>query len=291
MIPIRCLVSSDWHIRSDKPRCRVDDWYTAQLERIRWVVQQINKYKCPMFVPGDILNSGATNQEIENMLIAELKKAEFPIYAIPGNHDLPYHSMNQLHKSTYWVLVQAGVLQDVTGNVLDGVTGVPYGQPIPTGKGILLCHTAVYPHEPPPYMIHAESAEDMLNAHDYELILSGHIHMPFTTQVGNKTLINAGGILRQEADEKYAQRMLYLYDNGSIEAIPCPMQVDDVEQGYLLDEKAKKERSNAFVERIKVSEGIGLSFKANVRTTLENMEVSKEVEELLFKAIDGKLVQ
>ena len=46
------LVSSDWHVRDDRPRCRVDDWHTTQIRKLEWVVETINTYKVPMLIAG-----------------------------------------------------------------------------------------------------------------------------------------------------------------------------------------------------------------------------------------------
>lgn len=281
------LVSSDWHLRSDKPRCRVDDWHETQVRKLEWLVELINSYKVPMLVAGDLLDSGSNTQYLENIVISILKKAEYPIITIPGNHDLPYHSMKQLNKSTYWVLHQAGVIQDAS--TVEGITGVSYGEVIPEGNGILMCHRLVFPSKPPEYLQNAISSKELLELYDYDIILSGDNHQAFYTKHDGKTLINGGGLFRQDADKKFTNPKVYLYDVGDISEIDVPINIEDVQQEYLLDEHERNTRINAFVEKVKVAHDIGLSFKDNMESTMNTMDVDSEVKELIFRGMKGDL--
>lgn len=281
------LVSSDWHLRSDRPRCRVDDWHETQVRKLEWLVELINSYKVPMLVAGDLLDSGSNTQYLENIVISILKKAEYPIIAIPGNHDLPYHSMKQLNKSTYWVLHQAGAIQDAS--TVEGITGVGYGEVIPEGKGILMCHRLVFPSKPPEYLNNAISSKELLELYDYGIIISGDNHQAFYTKHDGKVLINGGGLFRQDADKKFINPKVYLYDSGEVSEIDVPINIEDVQQEYLLDEKERDTRINAFVEKVKVAHDIGLSFKDNMESTMNTMDVDSEVKELIFRGMKGDL--
>ncbi len=281
------LVSSDWHLRSDKPRCRVDDWHETQVRKLEWLVELINNYKVPMLVAGDLLDSGTNTQYLENIIISILKKAEYPIITIPGNHDLPYHSMKQLNKSTYWVLHQAGVIQDAS--TVEGITGVGYGEVIPEGNGILMCHRLVFPSKPPEYLQNAISSKELLELYDYNIILSGDNHQAFYTKHDGKTLINGGGLFRQDADKKFINPKVYLFDFGKVSEIDVPINIEDVQQEYLLDEHERNTRINAFVEKVKVAHDIGLSFKDNMESTMNTMVVNSEVKELIFRGMKGDL--
>lgn len=281
------LVSSDWHLRSDRPRCRVDDWHETQVRKLEWLVELINSYKVPMLVAGDLLDSGTNTQYLENLVISILKKAEYPIITIPGNHDLPYHSMKQLNKSTYWVLHQAGVIQDAS--TIEGITGVSYGEVIPEGNGILMCHRLVFPSKPPEYLQNAISSKELLELYDYDIILSGDNHQAFYTKHDGKTLINGGGLFRQDADKKFINPKVYLFDFGKVSEIDVPINIEDVQQEYLLDEHERNTRINAFVEKVKVAHDIGLSFKDNMESTMNTMVVNSEVKELIFRGMKGDL--
>jgi len=240
-----------------------------------------------MLVAGDILDSGSNSQYLENLIISILKNAKYPIITIPGNHDLPYHSMKQLHKSTYWVLHQAGVIKDAS--TVEGITGVGYGETIPEGEGILMCHRLVFPSKPPEYLDTAISSKELLELYDYDIIISGDNHQAFYTKHDGKVLINGGGLFRQSADKKFINPKVYLYDAGKVEEIEVPINIEDVQQEYLLDEKDRENRITAFVEKVKVAHDIGLSFKDNIENTLQTTKVDIKVKELILRGMKGDL--
>lgn len=289
---MKFLTGSDFHFMDTTPRCRTDNFYVTQEERVKWLVEQINAYKCPLFIPGDVLDKGSISQKMENMLIKELKKAKYPIYTSAGNHDMSYHSLKYLEISSYWVLHQAGVIQHTEEMNFEGmeVKAFQYGEPITNGKGIAMIHALVFPQDPPPYLkVKAYAAEELLDKYDYDIILSGDNHMAFTSKLDGKVLINGGGLFRLGGDKKYTVPKIYLYDEGEITAIDVPINIDDVEQEYLLVEKERNSRIEAFVERVKVSQDIGLSFKDNIDKTLQTTEVSLGAKELIFKAYNNTL--
>ena len=298
---MKFLVSSDWHFRMDKPRCRVDeDWFGTQRDRARWLVSQINKYECPMFDAGDTIDSGVIPPLLENMLIEEFNKTKYSIYSIAGNHTLLYHSINHLKKGSYWVLNQAKAITHIEGtqplNNLQGfvddtnITAFQYGEKMVNGTGIAVCHRLVFPNEPPPYLPSAVNAKDLLDMYDYDIILSGDNHMAFFTEHNGKVLINGGGILRQTADKKYQTPQIFLYEDGVITAIEVPVNIENVQQEYLLEEKDRDNRINTFVERVQVSHDLGLNFVDNVEASLKETPLEDSVVQIIYKALKQELI-
>lgn len=292
---MKFLVGSDFHFRDDKPRCRADDWFETQTRRIQWLVNQININECPMFVAGDFMDAGSVSQRLENMLIRELKLAEFPIWSIAGNHDCQYHNIKHMEKSTYWVLHQAGAIQHISGTGMLEKLDIPfsafqYGEPMVNGTGIALCHRLVFPNDPPPYLPSAIKASELLDMYDYDIILSGDNHMAFYTEHDGKLLINGGGLFRQTADKKYQIPKIYLYDNGVVTEIEVPVDIENVQQEYLLEEKERLERINVFVERVQVSKDIGLSFTDNIDNAIKTSELDTDTIEIIQKALRGELI-
>ena len=71
--------------------------------------------------------------------------------------------------------------------------------------------------------------------------------------------------------------------------IDVPINIEDVQQEYLLDEKDRENRITAFVEKVKVAHDIGLSFKDNMQNTLSTTKVHNEVKELILRGMKGDL--
>lgn len=286
---MKFLVSSDWHFRDDRPRCRKDTWSITQERKLQFVVNTINEHKCAMFVPGDILDSGTVSPTLENMMIRVLREAKYPIYTIAGNHDAPYHNIKHLYRSSYMVLAQAGVIRHADAEfVYENMQVMPvqYGDMIPEGDGILMCHRLVFPHVPPPYLS-AVSADDMFEQYNYNIILSGDNHTPFFKQRGDRVLINGGGLMRQDADKKNINPLLFLYTDGAVLKIPVPIEIDVVGEEHLINQRHRDIRISTLVERVKLSKNIGLNFKNNIDNNIH--DVRDEVVEIIYKAIKGEL--
>jgi hypothetical protein len=49
--------------------------------------------------------------ELTNFVIRQLAKFKYGVYGVPGQHDLPHHRLDQLSRSAFWTLVEAGVLK------------------------------------------------------------------------------------------------------------------------------------------------------------------------------------
>lgn len=69
--------------------------------------------KLPLFIAGDIFDKWKVSPDLVNMTIRHLRDWPAPIYCVPGQHDLPYHSYPDVQKSSYWTLVEAGVVRHV----------------------------------------------------------------------------------------------------------------------------------------------------------------------------------
>lgn len=286
---MRYLLSADWHLRDDRPRCRVDDWFQTQKERLQFIASTINEYECPMIVAGDIMDNGANSQALENMIIQELKKADYPIYTIAGNHDLHYHSLKHIHKSTYWVLHQAGVIQHLTKDDNAFITPFQYGEEMYDGKHIAVIHRLVFNKQIPPYIHNGITAQELLNTYSYKLIVSGDNHESFVVKQDDNYIVNPGPLFRQKADEKHKPLYIYYYNNGDVKKISVPYNTEDVQQEYLLDEKERENRFQVFVERIQVSHDLGLSFTDNIEQALQTNEIHEQAKSLVRKAVQGEL--
>lgn len=115
------IAVADLHLTLRRPPARAEqNWLDVQADRLAWLSELKAKYNCPIVYAGDIFDrydAGAkeekgkhdTATELINWAIHHVPKG----YAVPGNHDLPNHDLSQVHRSAYWILVEAGVLEDL----------------------------------------------------------------------------------------------------------------------------------------------------------------------------------
>lgn len=60
----------------------------------------------PVVCAGDVFDTPHQSPELVNMVLEEAPH----MYAVPGQHDLPYHRYEDIKKSAYWTLVKAGTV-------------------------------------------------------------------------------------------------------------------------------------------------------------------------------------
>ena len=106
------IACADIHLQHTAPICRSGepDWYAAMarpLEELRGLQEN---YDCPILCAGDVFNHwNNCPPELINWAIKHLPK----MYAIPGQHDLPQHRLDDVRKSAYWTMVEAGVIENL----------------------------------------------------------------------------------------------------------------------------------------------------------------------------------
>ncbi len=106
------LSVSDVHLSLVPPKLRANepDWLQTQrgyLDQLRALQSQ---YQVPIFYAGDICHHWNLPAELINFACKYLPKG----YAIPGNHDLPFHRYEDRKRSAYWTLVEANVLHNLS---------------------------------------------------------------------------------------------------------------------------------------------------------------------------------
>ena len=101
------IVTSDWHLRKDRPRCRIDEnWINTQEDALNQVADICIEYNCDLFLVGDIFHRASEFEMVIYIqkLAQKLKKYGLSVYYLCGNHDMLYHSTLNLDKSAIGLL-------------------------------------------------------------------------------------------------------------------------------------------------------------------------------------------
>ena len=109
---MKWLASADWHVRSSKPRHRIDIYPESILYKIEFMVDQANQNDAGMLVAGDLFHGTKVDSYHLNLLINILRECDNDIICIPGQHDQSYHREDLTH-SPYRTLEEAEVITDV----------------------------------------------------------------------------------------------------------------------------------------------------------------------------------
>lgn len=141
---------SDPHWTDRRPSSRKDDYLATQIRKTEDVIRLAREIKrhtaagaSAITIAGDLFHQPKgklIDRKLDNLLLSILRKSPCPILTIPGNHDKDYDRTASLESHPYNILVEAGVIADVSYPryrvVGDDppviVTGYPYTMEGPT---------------------------------------------------------------------------------------------------------------------------------------------------------------
>ncbi len=217
------LFVADLHLSHKPPLVRIGEknWYAVMGEALSQITLLKDKYQCSVIVAGDVFDNGWNPHkcppELINFAIANLPRC----YAIPGQHDLPYHRYDHIDKSAYWTLASTGEITNlqscypveiptVGGRVLR-LHGFPWGTLVePLNRSNHLCIEIAVIHE---YVwVKGCSYPNASQEHwlgnvkkelkGYDICVFGDNHQSFDFVTEDTRVYNCGAFMRRRLDEK-----------------------------------------------------------------------------------------
>lgn len=295
--PVAVAVA-DLHLSLTAPACRADkDWLAVQagyLQQLKDLAQDL-----PILCAGDLFDRWNTPPELLHFALEYLPDG---MICVPGQHDLPNHRMEDLHRCGYGVLAKAGKIRDITGGMPyvteEGiyVQGFGWGQEISGTKSgwedtirIALIHRYCwtegreFPGAP---------AEAHLNAlppaiRSYSLAVFGDNHKSFVKYNKKFTVVNCGGFIRRKSDEiPYHPCVSVLYNDGSVRQQPLDIANDQ----FYEDAKQREESELDLQGFLNSLEGLGehgLNFKEAVENHLRREGLRKSVHQIILQCLNS----
>jgi hypothetical protein len=287
---IIAILCSDIHLQHRPPAVRAaEDWYDAMRRPLLELKALQKKYDCPVICAGDVLTHWTHPQsppELINFAIQHLPK----MHAIPGQHDLPHHSLKEIRRSAFWTLVEASVIVPAWSVCRASsqliVHGFPWGasfdkcrrENLP-GMHIAAVHKYVwiegcgkFPGAPED----GHANEVRKNLRGYDLIVSGDNHMPFSFG----KIWNCGSLMRRTVSEKqHKPRVGLLHDSGKVESHYL-MTEHDV---FIEQEEEQMNISSEFVEELKTLVSDSIDFEGAVRKCAQTAR--QPVRDIMLEAL------
>ena len=290
------ILMSDPHLRLDVPVCRSEaEFEPTQWMKLNFISDLQRIHNCPVLCGGDLFHHWKASPELLSKTMQWLPRNFHTIY---GQHDLPQHSLLNKDKSGIFALETAGAL-----TVLPGVH---WGQdPEKASKvldymnddedytvmqrRILVWHKMNYQGKMPwPGCTDPKAGKLLRKFPEYDLILTGDNHKPFTEEYENRILVNPGSLMRQSADQADFRPRVYLYyaETNTVEAVYIPIQSGSVSRDHLERSSERNARISAFVEKIEGEWLSGLDFETNLEEFFKANRVRSQTKEICYKAID-----
>lgn len=252
-----------------------------------------------MVICGDIFDSWRSHRtpaELVNKTISWFKEFKQNVYAIPGNHDLPYHRYDLDWKSPYGTLVRSGAITPIIPNIPNPINlgeallyGFPWGFPASdsdmktySGQNDIsiavvhdYCYTEEFGHYPnvDPDK-HAKAHRK--NLKKFNLALFGDNHVPF--EYGN--IVNVGNFLVRsivEVSQRKPTAVLVMKHDGIVFHQRIPL--DTSGDRFLL---AKVQKGTNTVTNSSINELIS--------DLAANPEATADFKEILLKLISSPKV-
>jgi hypothetical protein len=230
--PVIAIAIADLHLSATPPVARAGEpcWFSAMkrpLDELRAIQYP---WGCPILCAGDVFHHWKAPPELINFALEYLP----PMYSIPGQHDMPFHRADQLHKSAYTTLVRAGVLTNFNEDVVTirkGAAGGSMGV-FGFGWGVKAFKPKLKVFETRVCVQHAyrwagqgtgysgAPGDQILrvseyNGYDIVIIGDNHISWDSTDNQDHRRVHNVGSFMRRNADQgPHRPRAILIHADG-----------------------------------------------------------------------------
>lgn len=295
------ILCSDLHLTLQQPACRADtEWMGLQEHYLGWLRETAKGI--PVICAGDIFDRWNIVPELINFALEHLPDG---MICVPGQHDLPNHSLQQVHRSGYGVLAKAGKIIDLSD-------GAPYSNghfvahgfawnaelrqrvPLKNNRLESLLHIAVihkymwlgddskYPGAPESSSF--ASCKSILKT--YNAVVIGDNHKHWKTDYPGTAVMNCGTFIRRKSDEiPYRPRIGALKEDGSIEQIHVPTNLDRFHEKPKEREEVAFNMSD-FINGLEELGEHGMNFRAVVEKHLQTEDIDQRTKEIILRAMD-----
>lgn len=306
---VAAICIADLHFMEHRPIGRAEtDWFAVQEAVLDEIAGLQNKYYCPILVAGDVFNIWNASAWIVNWVLIHMPP---DVYAIPGNHDLPFHSYRDAPKSSYWTLVEAGKIKNLTpggSHTVETRCGTSLlVTPFPCGFDVTPCkdksslclkmalvHDCIWTEKTgfPTADPNRRYAKWLGKLTGYDIAVFGDNHHGFLIQNQDKvSILNCGSILRRKSDEKhYTPSIGLIHAKGNITRHFLNIEKDqftDLGKDIVEIEAALSVDLTAFVEELMRARGAGLNWKGTVVSWCKKNNLDEDVKAIIIRAVES----
>lgn len=306
MSKVVAITCSDIHLSELPPvfRAKEKNWFEAMARPLREIRQLAIDLDAPILCAGDVFDKWNATSKLINFAIDTMPK----MHAIPGQHDLPYHSLDRINESAYGTLERCGLIetiaQDGNGLIYQSneriiqVIGFPWGaelknhtRPKTTKKTIQIalvhkyCWTSTFSY--PGASKEEEVAVHSKKLSGFDIAVFGDNHKGFLTLPTKKTptVLNHGSFLIRKSDEMdHTPVVGLIYSDGSVRTHKLDLSKDVYAIAATKETTEIKENAKliAFLDNLSKLGYSKLDFEEAVKAYLKkNTKISKSVSEII----------
>ena len=296
---VLAIFLADIHLSLNPPvwRSAEPNWFEAMKRPILEVKALQEKYDCPVIAAGDIFNTWYSPPEVINFALEHLPY----MYAIPGQHDLPLHNYEDIKKSAYWTLVEAGKIIDLSTDLVNisssqlTLYGFPYGKKITpiSFQSKFLQIAIVHKYRCIKGKDYYKASEkdylytNEINLLGYNMVVYGDNHQGFQMQTnGGTTVFNCGSLMRRKSDQlNYKPQIGLLYESGRVE----PYYLDISKDKHLILDSTtdigETPDMRMLIQELEKLDGIDMDFSEVMVRYLKKNRIKKTICNIIMEAM------
>lgn len=297
------VLCSDIHLSLTQPACRADkNWLDTQAHYLKQV-QDLAGENGLVFCAGDVFHQWNPPAELINFAIQNLPAL---VISVPGQHDLPNHRIEEVHRSGYGVLAECSRVYDLTSDgdfncpkTPNGMTvrGFGWNQPVEGPDDNTqdfhrvavihrYCWTKGHSFPGAPESGNVKSYRKALRG--YTLAVFGDNHSHFIADLDDCKVVNCGTLIRRRADEiEYQPSVGLLYEDGTVKRHKLDTSIDRFHENA----KEREETPLNMQDFLRQLEGLGehgLDFREAVMRELKSGDIDPKVREIIVKMMESK---
>lgn len=282
------IITGDWHLRDSIPKCRTDNFWKEQWDKVNQVRKLQKEYNCSILFSGDLFHTWKSTPYLINETIDNLIGFH-DFETVIGNHDMPSHNPDLMQQSAWQTLLSNGNIQHVSNH---GDWGMEHNKKKHTlyakikNRKIKILHLMTYKgKEPWPGCKDPKGNKLFKMFPEADLIVTGHNHQTFTIEKNGKLLINPGSLTRQNAKEVDHKPAVFFWNAkfNTFKIHYLNFKKDVISREHIEIQKHKEERASAFIEKLKDNWDIGLSFEENIEKAFQENDINKNIKEIVLK--------
>ena len=286
------LACADIHLCETAPSFRSEepDWFAAQARQLEWLGSMMKKYDVPLIIAGDVFDKAQGSTRLVNFIADHMPHA----LSCPGNHDLPYHSLDRIDISSYGSLLRMGKLEGIGGvHTMDihgtrvSFTLFPFGEPLhpcetDADVNVAVIHHFVWTAPSAMEKIMPDCELNMLlkQMPGFDYYIFGDNHEPFFVD----NVINCGSFFRRKKGDDSYQPTVPLVYADHVQFLPVPVHEDIVTTAETKEQKAEaKHNFEQFFQSLKEAEKLSCDISTLVQEELIKQKLSPEVKDAITR--------
>ncbi len=275
--PVVAILLADIHLQLNPPACRREepDWFGTMARTLEEISLLSVNHSVPILCAGDVFDRWNSPAELIHFAIEHLPD----MFGIPGQHDLPLHRYDLMHRSAYGTLSSVGNITDLAPGEPRNVgrhlvvQGFPWGTtlepcslPQTDALNVALVHSFLWLGKETGYPGAPESGRVNASKKNYlgwDAVVYGDNHKGFNIEVEGVSVLNCGTVFRRTTSEEGYRPYVGLLRSSSY----IDLHYLDIEQDVLVASEAPEKWSpdanlSDFVESLQALGGDPLDFRA-----------------------------